>query len=420
MKKTKVYIVTEARRGANYGVGTYIEQLIVCLRTLRFEVVLLRLFVPQKAEMTQEIRDDGLMQIDIPFIFAYDKIHIERHFGNIAFLLKDIQSPDEQSVFHLNFMLNATLVAAFQHVLGAKVILTFHFSEWSFLLSGNYDRLQDILQKSDDQRTDFENRIYQSISQTKATLNQCDRVICVARHSRETLKRLYGIADDKLTVIANAVQDIDEISSEPVRQQIRKRYRIKPESRIILFAGRLDEVKGISPLIEACKKVFDVYPQAHLFLVGEGDLCCWQESTSGYWMNISFTGKLNREQLYDLYRIADVGVCPSLHEEFGLVAIEMMMHQCPLIVSDTTGLAESVEDRISGLKVPVLQTSENRTIDSDSLAEKICLLLENPALAQQLAEQGRMRYERFYSMPVFQYRIQETYNQMLNPQKVCL
>lgn len=415
MKKTKVYIVTEARRGACYGVGTYTEQLIVCLKALQFDTVLLRLFVPRKAEMTREIRDDGIVQIDIPFFPTYEKTQSERYFRNIAFLLKDIQSPDEQPFFHLNFMLDAALIAAFRTILNAKTVLTFHFSEWSFLLSGHYDRLRTVLQKSDDQRTDFENRICQSISQTKATLEQCDHIICVARHSRETLQRLYRITDTKLTVIANAVQDIPQLPSAREKRQIRKRYHIRPESRIILFAGRLDEIKGISPLIEACKKVFDIYPEAHLFLAGEGDFSCWQELISGYWMNISFTGKLSRKQLYDFYRIADVGICPSLYEEFGLVAIEMMMHRCPLIVSDTTGLTESVEDRVSGLKVPVLQTAEYRTVDSGSLANSICLLLDNPVYARQLAEQGRMRYERFYSMPVFRNRIRETYNRILNP-----
>lgn len=413
MKRTKVYIVTEARRGAYYGIGTYIEQLIVCLRTLQIDMVLLRLFVPQLSEMKKKTREDGIEQIDIPFIPVCEKTQAERYFRNIAFLLKDTLSPGERPLFHLNFMLDAALITTLRTTLNAKIILTFHFSEWSFLLSGNYERLCTILQKNDDQRTEFESRICKSIAQTKATLDQCDRIICIAWHSRETLRRLYQVQESKLTVIANAVQDIDRLPSSPAKQRIRERYHIKPETRIILFAGRLDEVKGISPLIEACKKVFDIYPQTHLFLAGEGDFSCWQEQVSGYWMNISFTGKLSRQQLYDFYRIAEIGVCPSLYEEFGLVAIEMMMHRCPLIVTDTSGLAESVEDRISGLKVPIRQTSESRSIDYDLLADKICFLLDNPAYARQLAAQGRMRYERFYSMPVFQDRMRKVYNQIL-------
>lgn len=58
-----------------------------------------------------------------------------------------------------------------------------------------------------------------------------------------------------------------------------------------------------------------------------------------------FTGYVNQRTLSDLYSVADIGVVPSLHEEFGYVAIEMMMHRLPVIVNATTGLAEDCRSR---------------------------------------------------------------------------
>ena len=66
--------------------------------------------------------------------------------------------------------------------------------------------------------------------------------------------------------------------------------------------------------------------------------------------------------------MADVGIACSLHEEFGLVAIEMMMNKLPIIVSDVGGLDEIVENEFSGLKSHVKNKKTN-----DSFLQKICL-----------------------------------------------
>ena len=68
-----------------------------------------------------------------------------------------------------------------------------------------------------------------------------------------------------------------------------------------------------------------------------------------------FTGKLSKQELYQFYQIADVGVMLSKHEQCSFVAIEMMMHGIPIIASDSTGLDEMVSDGINGYKIRTIE-----------------------------------------------------------------
>jgi glycosyltransferase family 4 len=101
-----------------------------------------------------------------------------------------------------------------------------------------------------------------------------------------------------------------------------------------------------------------------------------------------------------MYRIADVGVVPSLFEPFGYVPVEMMMHELPIVATATSGLNEVV-DESCGLKVPLIVSPDNVEIDTSLLAQKIIYLLQNPKEAKRLGKNGRKRYLEKYSSEVF-------------------
>ena len=113
-----------------------------------------------------------------------------------------------------------------------------------------------------------------------------------------------------------------------------------------------------------------------------------------------------------MYSIANIGVSTSLYEEFGLVAIEMMMHELPLIVTKTGGLDEIVEDGISGLKVPILTINDIRQVDINCLSEKMCFLLDHPAYANKLGESGRKLFLEKYEISLFKEKMLNLYQTM--------
>lgn len=111
-----------------------------------------------------------------------------------------------------------------------------------------------------------------------------------------------------------------------------------------------------------------------------------------------------------MYAIADVGVVPSKHEEFGYVAVEMMMHKLPVIVNNTTGLREIVENGKFGT---VFDYGENWNVEE--LKKQIINVLINGGRNDEMIKQARNKVLECYSWDSFCRRIQDIYCRMENP-----
>ncbi len=96
---------------------------------------------------------------------------------------------------------------------------------------------------------------------------------------------------------------------------------------------------------------------------------------------VTFAGHLEVDDLAALFSAADAVVVPSRYEPFGLVALEAQAAGAPLVVARTGGLADAVEDDVTGRVVA--------PGDVDRLAEVLATLLRDPATARRLAEAGR-------------------------------
>jgi glycosyltransferase len=218
----------------------------------------------------------------------------------------------------------------------------------------------------------------------------------------------YKIKPDKIIVIYNGLTDNNSILEKSV---LRKKYRI-PDIPIILFAGRLDSIKGLTYALRAFRIVLKTHPECRFIIAGNGEFNTHMIECEDIWMNITWTGLINKEKLYELYTIADVGVMPSFHEQCSYVAIEMMMHGLPIVGSTSTGLREMVEDNITGLHIPVIEHSDSTEIDSSLLAEKILYILQHPTETRQMGQNGRKRYLDNYSSEIFRINMLKTYNSL--------
>lgn len=154
-------------------------------------------------------------------------------------------------------------------------------------------------------------------------------------------------------------------------------------------------------------------PDSRLVIAGDGpiekDL---YKLAAPYWSRITFTGFINQNQLYRLFSIADIGVLPSLHEEFGLVAIEMMMCKLPIIVNDSTGLSELVENGIDGLKFTIKRETAYKRDSIHRIADQIVNLLNNKSLRGSVAVNAREKFVKEYSLPRFRKQLIVFYNQL--------
>lgn len=411
MTKKKVYIFNSNSRAAAYGIGTYITQLTDCLKDENIEFGLVCIHAEgNEVTMTEK---EGYHLISIPtmnFINSQSRQYYER---NIAYLLREF-IPYEKGVeyiFQLNFMNSPALVSNLKRMFKCKVILVAHYSNWSFTLLGDYPKLQQILAKKSGKRDSQEQSIAKDVKEDAKMIAKCDKFVCIAHHSLESFANICRLNPKEIVLINNALKDCYVPIEEEQKQAIRQKYYIQEEVPLLIFAGRLDEVKGIAFLIQAFRKVLEKHIDARLLIAGDGNFNRWLKEAGDIWSQITFTGRIEKDVLYELYQIADIGIVSSIYEEFGFVAIEMMMHQLPIIVSDTGGLSEIVEDKISGLKVPVINDGKQRIIDIDILSSKITQLIEQPNNAKAMAENARRRFLENYELAVFRRNMMNLYRE---------
>lgn len=211
-------------------------------------------------------------------------------------------------------------------------------------------------------------------------IRNSERVICCSKFMHDHLQQKFDVPAQKLDLIPNAV-DVTRFNSskEPEDSSNSGTGDKAPYGKVVLYVGRIVAEKGLSTLIEAFAKLRQDKFNASLVIVGEGPIKERLENETrkrGLDTCINFTGLVDEPSLVKLYRSSDVFVLPSLYEPFGIAALEAMASLLPVVVSDTGGLSEIVENDVTGVKVPVN--------DPDSLSAALRRLLEDAPFAERL------------------------------------
>lgn len=161
--------------------------------------------------------------------------------------------------------------------------------------------------------------------------------------------------------------------------QITDKKRENKNFITIGVVSRLEHIKGMDLVVPAFAKVYDKHKNVRLLVVGDGSLLKQMEEDANrlHLKNIiKFVGRQEQAALQSYYDKIDVLLMPSRSEGFGLTAIEGMARGCVLVASNTGGLPEVVKEGYVGL----LHQPES----VDDLANKICSLIENPKLLEQM------------------------------------
>jgi glycogen(starch) synthase len=174
---------------------------------------------------------------------------------------------------------------------------------------------------------------------------------------------------------------------------IREQYNITPDDPVILFLGRLEPVKGADKLVHAMPQVIESNPNARLVMVGSGtqeglikDIISQYHIEDHVFIKSGF---LNDILKIHHYAMADVCVFPSLYEPFGIVALEAMAMEKPIVVGarGVSGLREIVvppsSDRPTGMHV--------NPYDPGDISWGINTVLSDPGSAKIWGKNGRKR-----------------------------
>lgn len=231
-------------------------------------------------------------------------------------------------------------------------------------------------------------------------------VIVNSNSMQEELRNSFNMPADKTVIIPNGtnpeVFDF-EFDGRPMRSKYAREHE-----QIVLFVGRMVREKGVHVMLESATRILSERPGTQFLLVGTGyyleDLKrqAWQ---LGIGENVHFLGYVGDAELLQLYKIADAVCIPSLYEPFGIVALEGMAAQVPVVTSDVGGLKDFVENMVTGVTT--------YAGDSGSLAWGLLQVLRNPELAKRLRETAYDKVRHIYNWKVIASRTYEVYTKVL-------
>ena len=146
----------------------------------------------------------------------------------------------------------------------------------------------------------------------------------------------------------------------------------------LLYVGRISKEKDLDVLAQAYQRLRDEGLSIKLFVVGHGP---YSQALAETLPDAVFTGYLKGKELAAAYASADIFVFPSTTDTFGNVIIEAQASGVPVIVSDSGGPKELVEDKTNGLIT--------KSHDVEDLSRAIRVLVVDPALRKQMGDHAR-------------------------------
>ncbi len=207
----------------------------------------------------------------------------------------------------------------------------------------------------------------------KEGMMEADRVIAVSNLTRQICIDKYGIPEDKIFTVHNAV--------EPVEKELDRLGQRAVKEKVVTFMGRITFQKGPEYFIEAAKKVLEKDPNVRFVMAGQGDMfnkMIKRVARLKMADKFHFTGFLKGEEVDRMLAISDVFVMPSVSEPFGIVPLEAMRSNVPVVISKQSGVSEILKHAI---KVDFW--------DVHALADAIYGLLNYPAVSTMFRTYGK-------------------------------
>lgn len=206
---------------------------------------------------------------------------------------------------------------------------------------------------------------------------KADAIVTVSGRTKEKVIEKYGINPRKVNVVYNGIEFQDNASK--VEHNLN---RLKEDGgKIVLFVGRITLQKGPDYFVSMAEKIIKYEPKTHFVVSGSGDMegdMIRAVASRGLSKNFIFCGFLRGDELAKVYKAADIFVMPSISEPFGLVPLEAMISEVPVLVSKESGVSE------------ILSTAlKSHFWDVDDMADKVLSVLKHSRLKGHLSSYGR-------------------------------
>jgi glycogen synthase len=241
----------------------------------------------------------------------------------------------------------------------------------------------------------------------KTALEMADAIVAVSEGTKTDILKHFNVSPDKVHVIYNGI-DTEEYQPVDPTPALTK-FNIPNDKPFVLFVGRITRQKGIIHLVEAIKYMHPSYnvvlcagaPDTEE-IAAEMKAAVAEASTERegiYWID----EMVNKTDIIQLYSGAAVFCCPSIYEPFGIINLEAMACETPVVGSMVGGIPEVVVHDETGYLVPVAQQHESPfaplhpTAYAKDLAHQVNRLMDDPEKRQRFAKAGRKRAVELFS-----------------------
>jgi starch synthase len=256
----------------------------------------------------------------------------------------------------------------------------------------------------------------------RTAILDADAVIAVSKGTKEDILRCYPVERDRVHVIHNGI-DLHEYRKTSENSALTA-YGVDPAVPYVLFVGRITRQKGVTHLVDAIRYM----PQNTqvVLCAGAPDTLEIAEEMrrkveDAHRLNprvIWIERMLTRPETIQLYSHARVFCCPSVYEPFGIINLEAMACEAPVVASETGGIKEVVVNGETGFLVPLDQDpvtgfALNPDRFARDLAEKIDELLADPEKCRRFGLAGRRRVEEHFSWTAIADQTIDLYRQLI-------
>ncbi len=379
-----------------YGIGKYLS----CLKEACSQMKSLRLILVILG--SKGIKDANILSDTANFrLICFPPVlggNFEyQHLENASRIVNTLEAKfkiDHKTVFHFLSWNGFFIASVLKERYDNPFIFDLHSLEWQFALNGNKEKFASYWQAlMKDPGNSGSNLIKPGIIYEKKFCDLADHLIVRTYQMKKDVVETYAQDNNRISVIYNGIETSRVIPRK--EDSFKQELGFSKNENIILFVGRLCDQKGILYLLRAFKIVLSSYENARLVIVGNGNYESCLKECEGIWGKVIFTGRLDNEGLKHFYRIADIGVVPSIYEPFGYVLLEMMNWHIPVVTTNIEGPNEIVDDGITGIKVKVdIDTNGERSIVPEELAHRINKLLKSKTMASFLVTRAHSKLRK--------------------------
>ncbi|MFD0798021.1 glycosyltransferase family 4 protein [Maribacter chungangensis] len=398
--KPRIFMVNQGDDSQRFGVGRYISEMVGEAKNRKriLEMVLITIGVNDISKV--EIKKDGNIthfNVPKPFLVGQGLMYgISKQLSSGVFLLlTDYFTFNSSDIFHFNSNMQHFLLHKIKQNTTVRIVYTVHVSMWNVLYNNDEEKFL----------SEWNDRECFSLSKKNilAEIENCklaDLIIGLSNNTVEDLRKYYKVPKNKLKRIFNGISTEPPEIDEKKLKNIRKQVGLHTTDFIFLFAGRINEQKGISDLVEAFIRLTNGgHGNIKLIVVGDGPLKkTLEDKTKGDYPFIKYIGYVPQNEIQYYYKLSDTIVIPSLYDQNPYSILEAMAYKVPMILTDIDAFLK-LQNGLVCLKVPL---KNEYKVAVAQLKKQMQHIIEKPELRIQLIENAhRMLVSNFSAAQMF-------------------